>query len=47
MILNQKITIIIVDDHTIIRHGLKESLNKEPGFSVLADTDNGSTETEN
>jgi len=37
----KKIKIIIVDDHTILRHGLCEAFNNHDNFTVIAQTDNG------
>ncbi len=38
---DKNISILIADDHTIMRHALKGSLNREPGIRVVADTNNG------
>jgi DNA-binding NarL/FixJ family response regulator len=35
------IKVLLVDDHTIIREGLRSLLEKEPNMEVVADTDNG------
>ncbi len=32
---------MIVDDHNIVRHGLKQSLNQEDGIEVVAEAQNG------
>jgi DNA-binding NarL/FixJ family response regulator len=37
-----RITIMLVDDHAILRETLRESLNAEPGFEVVADVGDGS-----
>ena len=39
--MNDKIQIIIADDHAIFRRGLLTVINAEPGFTVLADTGDG------
>ena len=36
-----RITIMLVDDHAILRETLRESLNAEPGFEVVADVGDG------
>lgn len=36
------ITILIVDDHTIVRQGLKQILDDAPGMRVVAEAQNGS-----
>jgi DNA-binding NarL/FixJ family response regulator len=36
-----QITIMLVDDHAILRETLRESLNAEPGFEVVADVGDG------
>ena len=33
--------IIVVDDHTIVRHGICEALDAENGFAVIAQADSG------
>ena len=33
--------VLLVDDHAIIREGLRSLLEKEPNMEVIADTDNG------
>ncbi len=40
--MNQKITILIVDDHPIVRDGLKLLLNKQQDFSVVGEAGDGS-----
>jgi len=35
------IRILLADDHRIMRHGLRSLLEKEPGFEVVAEADNG------
>ncbi|MFC4032359.1 response regulator [Streptomyces polygonati] len=37
-----RITIMLVDDHVILRETLRESLDAEPGFEVVADVGDGS-----
>jgi two-component system, NarL family, response regulator NreC len=39
--MNQKITILIVDDHPIVREGLKLLLNKQQDFSVVGESADG------
>lgn len=34
-------TIVLADDHPIFRQGLRQLIDKEPGFRVVAETDNG------
>ena len=34
-------TIVLADDHPIFRQGLKQLIDKQPGFRVIAETDNG------
>ncbi|KAA3614708.1 MAG: DNA-binding response regulator [Calditrichaeota bacterium] len=36
------INIFIADDHELIREGFKKLIDKEPGMSVVGETDNGS-----
>jgi two-component system, NarL family, invasion response regulator UvrY len=35
------IKVILADDHTIVRHGLAQILNADPGISVVAEAANG------
>jgi DNA-binding NarL/FixJ family response regulator len=35
------ITVLLADDHKIIRAGLRELIEKEPGFKVIAEAGNG------
>ena len=35
------VTIILVDDHTILRQGLRTLLESQPDFNVLAEANNG------
>lgn len=35
------ISIVLVDDHKVVRQGIKSLLDTEPGFKVVADTDDG------
>jgi DNA-binding NarL/FixJ family response regulator len=37
----ENITIIIADDHPIVRKGLRETIEEESNFMVLAEVDNG------
>ena len=37
----EEIQIIIADDHPIFRRGLRAAIETEPGFSVVAEADNG------
>jgi DNA-binding NarL/FixJ family response regulator len=39
--MNPKITIIIADDHPIVRKGLRETIEEESKFIVLAEVNNG------
>ena len=41
MLKTKKIKIIIVDDHTIVRHGLCQSFSMEDNFEVIAEADSG------
>jgi DNA-binding NarL/FixJ family response regulator len=34
-------TIVLADDHPIFRQGLKQVIEKQPGFRVIAEADNG------
>lgn len=34
-------TIIIADDHPVVRHGLRATLSKDPGFEVVGETGDG------
>jgi DNA-binding NarL/FixJ family response regulator len=38
---NNRISIILVDDHAILRHGLKQSLTQDENFIIIKETDNG------
>lgn len=42
----QPIRIMIVDDHNIVRHGLRQSLSQEDDITVVAETDNGRSAVE-
>ena len=37
----KKITVLLVDDHAVIRDGLKALLNSEPDIEVVGEADNG------
>jgi DNA-binding NarL/FixJ family response regulator len=37
----QPITLLLADDHAIVRAGIRELLQKRPRFSVIAEADNG------
>jgi len=39
-------TIVLADDHPIFRQGLKQLIEKRPGFRVIAEADNGRTAIE-
>lgn len=39
--MKKKIKIIVVDDHTIVRHGMCEALDAENDFTVIAQADSG------
>ena len=39
--MTEKITIIIVDDHTIVRHGVRNFLNLQPDLAVVGEADSG------
>ena len=41
MLETKKIKIMIVDDHTIVRHGLCQSFSMEDNFEVIAEADSG------
>ena len=41
MLKTKKIKIMIVDDHTIVRHGLCQSFSMEDNFEVIAEADSG------
>ena len=34
------VTILLVDDHPIVREGYRRLLERQPGFSVCAEVDN-------
>ncbi len=36
-----KIRILLVDDHTILREGVRALLERQPDFEVIAEADNG------
>ncbi len=38
---SETIAVIVVDDHTIVRHGLCQSLSKQPIITVVAEAENG------
>jgi DNA-binding NarL/FixJ family response regulator len=38
---HEPITIVLADDHTIVRQGLANLLNAEPGFQVVGEAGNG------
>jgi DNA-binding NarL/FixJ family response regulator len=38
---SDSITILVVDDHPLFRQGVVNALGKEPGLTVLAETDSG------
>lgn len=40
--MSNSITVIIVDDHAVVRQGLRAYLDALPGFEVLAEADSGS-----
>src|SRR4051794_31241506 len=37
----KKISVLIVDDHTIVRQGLKELINSAPDMEVVGEAENG------
>ncbi len=39
--MNREITIIIADDHPIVRKGLREVIEEESKYKVLAEVKNG------
>ena len=39
--MSDSITILVVDDHPLFRQGVVNALGKEPGLTVLAETDSG------
>jgi DNA-binding NarL/FixJ family response regulator len=41
-----KISILLADDHKILREGIRSLLEKEPDFEVIGETDNGRTAIE-
>ncbi|MFH1152387.1 MAG: response regulator transcription factor [Pseudomonadota bacterium] len=38
---SEQLKIMLVDDHELMRHGLRQSLEKDREFMVVAETDNG------
>jgi DNA-binding NarL/FixJ family response regulator len=41
--MKEKITVLIADDHPIVRKGLVQVIEEEPGFSVVGEADDGAT----
>ncbi len=39
--MEESVRILVVDDHTIVRQGLKALLEAQPGFQVVGEADNG------
>ena len=39
--MTQKIRVLLVDDHMIVRIGLKALINAEPDMEVIGEADNG------
>lgn len=39
--MEESVRILVVDDHTIVRQGLKALLEAQPGFQVIGEADNG------
>ena len=39
----EKIRILLVDDHTLVRSGIRSLLEKEPGFTVIGEAEDGRT----
>jgi DNA-binding NarL/FixJ family response regulator len=44
--MSSETTIILADDHPIFRQGLKQVIEKHPGFNVIAEADNGTSALE-
>lgn len=44
--MDEKLDIIIVDDHPLVRTGLRQVIEEEPGFRVVAEASNGRTALE-
>ena len=42
----RRLRLVLVDDHPVLRAGLKAMLSAEPDFEVVAEADNGSTAVE-
>jgi len=43
---SRPITILIVDDHSVVRAGIRALLNTEPGFKVIGEAENGAKAVE-
>jgi len=43
---SRPITILIVDDHSVVRAGIRALLNTEPGFKVVGEAENGAKAVE-
>ena len=39
--MSEMITILLVDDHELVRTGLKQILESNPGLKVIAEAQNG------
>ena len=39
--MNKKYSILLADDHSILRAGLRSILNSRPNLEVIAEVDNG------
>ncbi|KJS72745.1 MAG: chemotaxis protein CheY [Desulfotomaculum sp. BICA1-6] len=39
--LNEQITVLIVDDHALVREGIRKILSLEPQFNILTEADSG------
>jgi two-component system response regulator NreC len=40
-LMNQRVRILLADDHAVLRAGLRLLLNSQPGFEVVGEADNG------
>lgn len=43
MVANNKLRIVIADDHPVFRHGLRQIIETEPGFEVVGEAGDGQT----
>jgi DNA-binding NarL/FixJ family response regulator len=39
--MNQKVRIVIAEDHTILREGLRSLLSSDPSFEIVGEAEDG------